>query len=180
MFSKTKPDEPVPQPGAPPPVPGTGADWGPPPAASSVAPRSKPSPSVLAADLTVTGTVASTGDIHVSGKVEGDIRAAHLTIGEAATVKGEVVADEVVVHGKVVGRLRGAKVRLTASARVEGDIVHKTIAIDSGAEFEGSVKRQDDPVGAERDTPRIAGPRQPRQAAAAASAETEAETAPAK
>ncbi|MDZ4093968.1 MAG: polymer-forming cytoskeletal protein, partial [Paracoccaceae bacterium] len=37
-------------------------------------------------------------------------------------------------------------VRLTSTARVEGDIIHKTIAIESGAHFEGSVQRQDDPL----------------------------------
>ena len=30
---------------------------------------------------------------------------------------------------------------------VEGDIIHKTIAIESGAHFEGSVQRQEDPLG---------------------------------
>ena len=55
-------------------------------------------------------------------------------------------ADDIVVHGRVVGRVRGLKVRLTATARVEGDIIHKTIAIESGAHFEGSVTRQDDPL----------------------------------
>ncbi len=78
--------------------------------------------------------------------VEGDIRAHLLTVGESATIKGEVVADDVVVNGRVVGRVRGLKVRLTATARVEGDIIHKTIAIESGAHFEGSVQRQDDPL----------------------------------
>jgi cytoskeletal protein CcmA (bactofilin family) len=29
---------------------------------------------------------------------------------------------------------------------VEGDIIHKTIAIESGAHFEGSVQRQEDPL----------------------------------
>ena len=43
-------------------------------------------------------------------------------------------------------RVRGLKVRLTSTARVEGDIIHKTIAIESGAHFEGSVQRQDDPI----------------------------------
>ena len=44
------------------------------------------------------------------------------------------------------GRVRGLKVRLTSTARVEGDIIHKTIAIESGAHFEGSVQRQEDPL----------------------------------
>ena len=69
-----------------------------------------------------------------------------LTVGESATVKGEVIADDVVVNGRVVGCVRGLKVRLTSTARVEGDVIHKTIAIESGAHFEGSVKRNDDPL----------------------------------
>ena len=120
-------------------------------------PRKAAAPSLISADLRITGDLNSSGDIHVEGVVEGDIRAHQLTIGESATIKGEIVADDVVVHGRVVGRLRGLKVRLTASARVEGDIIHKTIAIESGAHFEGSVQRQDDPIG-QTQPARIAGP----------------------
>ncbi|MBD3677011.1 MAG: polymer-forming cytoskeletal protein [Rhodobacteraceae bacterium] len=110
------------------------------------APKAKPPASVLSSDLTVTGNMKTTGDIQVEGTVEGDIRAHLLTVGETATVKGEIVADDVVVNGRIEGRVRGLKVRLTSSARVEGDIIHKTIAIESGAHFEGSVQRQDDPL----------------------------------
>jgi cytoskeletal protein CcmA (bactofilin family) len=116
-------------------------------APAPVAPKAKPAPSVLSSDLTIIGNVKSSGDIQVEGTVEGDVRAQMLIVGESATVKGEVMAEEVVVHGRVVGRLRGLKVRLSASARCEGDIVHKTIAIESGAHFEGSVQRQEDPLG---------------------------------
>ncbi|SMX42765.1 bactofilin family protein [Actibacterium lipolyticum] len=112
----------------------------------ATAPKPKPPASVLSSDLTVTGNLRTTGDIQVEGTVEGDIRAHLLTVGEGATIKGEVVADDVVVNGRVVGRVRGLKVRLTSTARVEGDIIHKTIAIESGAHFEGSVQRQDDPL----------------------------------
>ncbi len=118
-----------------------------PPAPSSAAPKVKPPASTLSSDLVIKGDVKSTGDILVEGTVEGDIRAHQLTIGETATVKGEVVGDDVVINGRIIGRLRGLKVRLTSSARVEGDIIHKTIAIESGAHFEGSVQRQDDPLG---------------------------------
>ncbi|MEN8891405.1 bactofilin family protein [Planktotalea arctica] len=110
------------------------------------APKAKPPASILSADLHVTGNMKTTGDIQVEGTVEGDIRAHLLTIGETATIKGEVIADDVVVNGRIVGRVRGLKVRLTSTARVEGDIIHKTIAIESGAHFEGSVQRQDDPL----------------------------------
>ena len=114
----------------------------------SATPKAKPPASVLSADLQITGNIKTTGDVNIEGNVEGDIRAHLLTVGEGATVKGECIADDVVVNGRVVGKVRGLKVRLTSTARVEGDIIHKTIAIESGAHFEGSVQRQEDPLNA--------------------------------
>ena len=163
MFSKSKIHEPGPKTGpetdkqapagsAPPP---------PRPASSEVSasPRVKPAPSVLSSDLTITGNLKTSGDIQIEGVVEGDIHAHLLTVGESATIKGEIVADDVVVNGRVVGRVRGLKVRLTSTARVEGDIIHKTIAIESGAHFEGSVQRQDDPLQTGQGTPKLAPPK---------------------
>lgn len=109
--------------------------------------KPKPAPSILSSDLKVVGNLHTSGDIQIEGQVEGDIHAHLLTVGEGATVNGEVVADDVIVNGRVIGRVRGLKVRLTSTARVEGDIIHKTIAIESGAHFEGSVQRQEDPLG---------------------------------
>ena len=149
MFSKSKINEPGPSTDAAKPA----APAAPAPAApkqqsefKASAPKAKPPASLLSADLHITGNMKTTGDIQVEGTVEGDIRAHLLTIGESATIKGEVVADDVVINGRIVGRVRGLKVRLTSTARVEGDIIHKTIAIESGAHFEGSVQRQDDPL----------------------------------
>ncbi len=147
MFSKSKINDPGPK-----------ADTAAPQATADTAPaakqgdykapphKAKPPASLLSSDLHITGNVKTTGDIQVEGTVEGDIRAHLLTIGESATIKGEVTADDVVINGRIVGRVRGLKVRLTSTARVEGDIIHKTIAIESGAHFEGSVQRQDDPL----------------------------------
>lgn len=118
-----------------------------PEAAPAFPPKPKASPSLISSDLTIKGNIITSGDVQVEGTIDGDVRAHLLTVGESATIRGEVVADDVVVHGKVIGRLRGLKVRLTSSAHVEGDIIHKTIAIESGAFFEGTVQRQEDPLG---------------------------------
>ncbi|MEM8803665.1 MAG: polymer-forming cytoskeletal protein [Pseudomonadota bacterium] len=150
MFSKSKINEPGPKKGAPAPTTNT-AEAKPmsqPPStpATPAPPKAKPPASVLSADLQITGNIKTTGDINIEGNVEGDIRAHLLTVGEGATVKGECLADDVVVNGRVIGKVRGLKVRLTSTARVEGDIIHKTIAIESGAHFEGSVQRQENPL----------------------------------
>lgn len=167
MFSKSKINEPsnkaptssapaAPEstPAAP---PARGGDFKPSP------PKAKPPASILSPDLHITGNLKTTGDIQVEGTVEGNIRAHLLTIGESATIKGEVTADDVVINGRIVGRVRGLKVRLTASARVEGDIIHKTIAIESGAHFEGSVQRQDDPLSPGRAAPKGGGTADPQK-----------------
>ncbi len=127
--------------GAKPAAPGAGSD------SPGFQTKPKSSPSLLSNDLTIKGNVIASGDIQIEGTIEGDVRAHMLTVGESATIEGEIADDDVVVNGRVIGRLRGLKVRLTATAKVEGDIVHKTIAIESGAHFEGTVQRQEDPLG---------------------------------
>lgn len=115
--------------------------------AGSAAMKPKVAASTLSSDIIIKGDIKTSGDIQIEGEVEGNIHAHLLTVGESAVVRGEVIADDIVVNGRVIGRVRGLKVRLTSTARVEGDIIHKTIAIESGAHFEGAVQRQDDPLG---------------------------------
>ena len=148
MFSKSRINEPGPKQGEAekPKAPEAPVSTKPAMDFTPSVPKGKTAASVLSADLTVVGNLRTTGDIQVEGTVEGDIRAHLLTVGETATIRGEIVADDIVVNGRVIGRVRGLKVRLTSTAKVEGDIIHKTIAIESGAHFEGSVQRQDDPL----------------------------------
>ncbi len=161
MFSKTRVNEPGPRTQAAPeqtePPRSLDQNYDIPASAPAAAPRPRTAPSVLSSDLTVKGNIQTQGDIQIEGNVEGDIRAHQLTVGDSATIRGEIVAEEIVVNGRVIGRVRGLKVRLSATARVEGDIIHKTIAIESGAHFEGSVQRQEDPL-ANGVTPKLAPP----------------------
>lgn len=175
MFSKSRINEPGPKKAAETDAPRTAEAAAPRPAPMDLGAvnqqttKAKPPASVLSTDLTITGNLKTTGDIVVEGVVDGDIRAHLLTVGEGATIRGEIIADDIVINGRVIGRVRGLKVRLTSSARVEGDIIHKTIAIESGAHFEGSVQRQDDPLsnGAAAMPQQAAPARAPQQQAAA-------------
>ena len=150
MFSKSKKNETKGMVVAPVPIPPKDKERDSPKIDSSEQPEenkvfTKVAPSVLSSDLKVKGNLLTTGDIQIEGIIEGDIQAHLLTVGETSKIKGEIIADDVIINGKVVGRVRGLKVRLTNKARVQGDIIHKAIAIETGAHFEGTVQRTDNP-----------------------------------
>jgi cytoskeletal protein CcmA (bactofilin family) len=104
-------------------------------------------PSIISADLVVTGTLSSSGDMQIDGRVEGDVHSAALVIGEKATILGEVLADEVTVRGRIEGSIRARKVLLCATCHVEGNILHEAFAVEAGAFFEGNCRHSDNPLG---------------------------------
>jgi cytoskeletal protein CcmA (bactofilin family) len=103
-------------------------------------------PSIISSDLVVQGTLTSTGDIQIDGRVEGDVRSAGLVIGDKAFIQGEVLADDVTVRGRVQGGIRARKVLLCTTSHVEGNILHEAFAVEAGAFFEGNCRHSDNPL----------------------------------
>jgi len=110
-------------------------------------PGTRTVPSIISSDLVVHGNLTATGDIQVDGTVEGDIRSQSLTIGEKASITGEIVAEDIVIRGRVTGTIRGRRVQLSSTCHVEGDILHEALAVETGAFFEGNCRHSDDPIG---------------------------------
>lgn len=135
MFTKTKEPEPV---AAPQPQQS---------AAMPKRPQRANVPSIISADLAVTGTVVSSGDVQIDGRIDGDVRVGALVVGETAEIKGDVYADDVVIRGHVSGGIRARKVHLAATARVEGNILHQTLGVEAGAFFEGNCRHSENPLG---------------------------------
>jgi cytoskeletal protein CcmA (bactofilin family) len=106
-------------------------------------------PSIISADLVVQGTLTSTGDIQIDGRVEGDVHSSGLVIGDKAFIQGEVMADDVTVRGRVQGGIRARKVLLAATCHVEGNILHEAFAVEAGAFFEGNCRHSDNPLSEE-------------------------------
>src|SRR5580704_8944221 len=107
-------------------------------------------PSIISSDLTVRGTLTSTGDIQIDGYVEGDVRSAGLVIGEKAEIHGEIFAEDLTIRGRVMGQIHARKVLLAATSHVEGDILHEAFAVEAGAFFEGNCRHSDNPLGEEK------------------------------
>ncbi len=100
-------------------------------------------PSVISADLKVIGNLHSNGELHIMGKVEGDIKSQSVTIGESAHVKGAISAERVHVSGSVTGQIHAPTVTVAKTAKMVGDIVHQTLSIEAGAHIEGQCRRLD-------------------------------------
>ena len=91
----------------------------------STRPPEKPAaPSIISENLTVTGNLASDGDIQIDGTIDGDVRSKRLTIGQTAVINGAVMGDHVRIAGTVNGEITAKKVELTENAKVTGDMPH--------------------------------------------------------
>ena len=100
-----------------------------------------PSPSLLGKEIKVIGKIVSKGALQLDGVLEGEITASKLVIEKSAKVIGSVSSEDLVIKGRIIGPVFGKKVRFGSSARVEGDTFHETIAIEDGAYYEGSIRR---------------------------------------
>jgi cytoskeletal protein CcmA (bactofilin family) len=97
--------------------------------------------SILAADCKLTGDITSDGEMHIDGRIEGDLVCKMLTVGETGVVTGKVSADTVRILGSINGQVKAQEVELGATARVVGDITHASLKVEAGAYVQGVFTR---------------------------------------
>jgi cytoskeletal protein CcmA (bactofilin family) len=102
--------------------------------------------STIGEDLTIAGNVSSKGELHLSGRVLGDVHCLALVLGESAQLEGNVVAEDVMVRGRLIGSVRALRVMLQSPAHVEGDLFHQSLSMEQGTHFEGESRPSDDPL----------------------------------
>jgi cytoskeletal protein CcmA (bactofilin family) len=114
--------------------------------------------SFVGPEMNVTGDIATGGDLHVDGKIDGDIRCNMLTLGESGEIRGNIFAASARLAGLVDGAVEAGVVTLDHSARITGDILYETLSVSSGADVEGRFKRRkgagDGSAGARTETAR--------------------------
>jgi cytoskeletal protein CcmA (bactofilin family) len=98
--------------------------------------------SFVGPEMNVTGDIATGGDLHVDGKIDGDIRCNVLTLGESGEIRGNIFAGSARLAGLVDGAVEAGIVSLDQSARITGDILYETLSVSSGADVEGRFKRR--------------------------------------
>jgi cytoskeletal protein CcmA (bactofilin family) len=113
----------------------------------SAKPLSGQIPSILGHDLIITGDIVTDGEIQIEGRVEGNIKANSLTIGEQGSINGTNKAGNVVIRGKVAGKINATRVEMLDTANVTADIVQDSLTIANGAFFDGKCSRKTKPAG---------------------------------
>lgn len=98
-------------------------------------------PTVLSGSALFKGSIVTSDSVEIRGRIEGDVRAASITVYPGAKIKGDITADVILVQGDVEGRIQAQDVRLQGGANVIGEIVHGSLGIDTTANFEGTIKR---------------------------------------
>lgn len=93
--------------------------------------------SVLGPDIAITGDLKATADLHVDGRIDGDINCAALVQGEAGEINGIVVAENVRVAGKIKGSITAETLVILKTARIEGDVTYGVLTIEDGAQVDG-------------------------------------------
>ena len=93
----------------------------------------------LEKEVTLEGTLRTTGTFRVDSKMQGTIVSdATLVFGENAVIHGEADADRVFIAGQFDGTVRGkSKVEIQASAVVSAEIHTPCLVIQPGAVFNG-------------------------------------------
>jgi cytoskeletal protein CcmA (bactofilin family) len=104
--------------------------------------------SVVGQGTVVRGNVRGEGSIEIYGRVDGNvIVTGDVTLGENASVRGDVSGARISVGGAVTGDLTGTEaVIIERAAQITGDITAPRVGIEEGARVRGALQT-DEPSG---------------------------------
>ena len=101
------------------------------------APASGSTFSVIGSDVVIKGDVTATVDLHVDGRIEGDIQCASLVQGEGSHVEGAITAETARLAGSVSGSITARELVVLRTAKIQGDVHYDALTIEQGAQVEG-------------------------------------------
>nr|WP_306300114.1 polymer-forming cytoskeletal protein [Erythrobacter sp. LQ02-29] len=122
--------------------------------ASVAKPQSSGSFSVIGSDVTITGDIDASTELHIDGTVEGDISCAALIQGDTGVIKGAVKAHSARLAGRIEGSVDASELVILKSATIEGDARYDTLTIEQGASVAGRFAPRDATGQASEDLPR--------------------------
>ena len=93
--------------------------------------------SIIGSDVVIKGDISATVDLHIDGRIEGDIQCASLVQGEGSHVEGAITAETARLAGTVSGSITARELVVLRTAKISGDVHYDALTIEQGAEVEG-------------------------------------------
>jgi cytoskeletal protein CcmA (bactofilin family) len=93
--------------------------------------------SIIASDVEIVGNLSARVDLHIDGKVQGDVTCGNLVQGEGSIIVGKVIAESAKLSGHVEGSIEANDLVIESSARVKGDVLYSNLTIAPGGQIEG-------------------------------------------
>jgi cytoskeletal protein CcmA (bactofilin family) len=105
-------------------------------------PERKNAESVLAAGLTIEGTISGNGDVRIAGQFHGDVHVeGSLTIESGAKLIGGVRASNVIIDGELEGNIDAAsRVELRSTGVLNGNLNTGSLTVAAGSRMRGQVE----------------------------------------
>jgi cytoskeletal protein CcmA (bactofilin family) len=124
--------------------------------------RRSPPPgfSVLGPDVVVTGNVRTASDLHVEGRIEGDLECGNLVLGGEASIHGQVRAENARIAGAIEGSVAIRQLVVESSARIAGDVDYEAISIENGGYINGRLRHASNLDTAVTTNPALGGPKE--------------------
>ena len=98
---------------------------------------------IIGKDISIEGDICGREHLVIDGSVKGNIEmeAHNFALGPNGRVEGEIHARNICISGQMIGNIKTpGKIEITKEADFRGDIRAKTISVENGAFFKGSVE----------------------------------------
>ena len=103
---------------------------------------------VIGENISIEGNIRGDEHLVIEGSMKGNVEMEkhNFTVGSKGRVEGEINAQNVKISGQMIGNIKTqSKVQITKEADFMGDIKAKSISVEDGAYFKGSIELEKEP-----------------------------------
>ena len=111
-------------------------------------PQTSTEKTVIGEKISIEGNIHGDEHLIIEGSMKGNIEMEkhNFAVGSKGRVEGEINAQSVRISGQMIGNVKTkGKVEITKEADFMGDIRAKSIAVEDGAYFKGSIELEREP-----------------------------------
>lgn len=100
---------------------------------------------IIAEDCNIGGLIDCKAYIKIDGQVMDSVKSLNgIVLGQKGYIKGDAKAKEIIIHGKIEGNVFADSLVLKSTGIITGNIQVKTLQIEAGATYKGSVNMESD------------------------------------